>query len=148
MDRGRSSPSFLIAVALVVLTGAGYVGWRIWRPNPSRESERVVRQFAKEAGREIGALRRALRKLKVEGKASVAAIDRRAAEVRKALEGRAEAARTRIENIEDLGWRTLRNREGRIDKRLAETEQFLKEVVADAKSGLKEGTSGTGPAAR
>ena len=50
---GRNSPSFVIAVALLIAIVGGYVGWRFWWPNPVKRSDRIARQFAADwAGRQ------------------------------------------------------------------------------------------------
>ncbi len=42
-ERGRTSGSFLLAVAAVIIGVGGYAAWTFLRPDPYALSERVVR---------------------------------------------------------------------------------------------------------
>ena len=140
----RSSPSFLIAVAVSVFVVGGYTAWRVLAPNPHKQSERIVREFGKAASQEAGSARRAMRKAVAVAAnkensvpAALQAIDAELADAGILLDRLAETTRENIEDLENLPLRTLRNRLRRIDRRQAETKELLGEIAQRLKEQLR-----------
>jgi hypothetical protein len=142
---GKTAPSFIAAIALVVLVIGGYIAWGILRPNPIARSEMVVRDFSAAAAGELGSLRRALREELARYTADPskldsvrATIDEHADEVREELEMLANDAIDQLTMIEGIGLQTQDNRLQRIKKRRAEAEARLDDLVAEAREKLPE----------
>jgi hypothetical protein len=141
--RGRSSPSFVFAVAALVAAVVGYGAWRFLRSNDNATSEELVREFARAAGREVSAFRREARSLS--GKkfgdgeslsAALAALDEKAAKTLDRIEEQGEQARARLSEL-DIAIRTQRNRYQRIETRQDEAKEMVSGVVEDVKARLR-----------
>jgi len=140
----ESSPSFLIAVALVVLTVTGYVAWRVFRPNQVKQSDRIARGFARDAARLVGAYRRSLLDVTrtsgghpADTAKAEAEIEGRTEETLRTLRKSADAAQARLDEMEGISLRTLRNRLDRIRTRLEEATTMVHEEEARARLALR-----------
>jgi hypothetical protein len=140
---GKTAPSFIATIAILVLLAVGYVAWTILSPNPIAQSEMVVRDFSKAAAAELGPLRRALRDEVARYKGDPAtlasvrnAIDDRAASVRETIETLADEARDRIDLIDGIGLQTQDNRLQRIQSRKADAQARINGLVAEARGQL------------
>lgn len=137
---GKTAPSFIAAVAILVLGVVGYLAWDILRPSPVARSEMVVREFSAAAASELSGLRRALRdtvaQYKSDPAAARAAMADDAAVVRENIEDLANAARDDLGYIEGIGLRTQDNRLQRIKTREADALSRIDGLIADARSKL------------
>jgi hypothetical protein len=141
---GKTAPSFIAAVALLVLAIVGYVLWGILRPTPIARSEMIVRDFTAAVAGELGPLRRALREevARYEANPSTvdsvrAAIDERADEAREKVEMLADDAIDQLSMLEGIGLQTQENRLQRIKKRQAEGEERVESLVAEARDKVR-----------
>ncbi len=139
-SRGASSPSFIAAVAIVVVGVGGYGLWTFLRPSPHASSETVVREFARDAGREVSTLRRELRGIKAKGSgdvdAALAAVDKEAEKAVEQLEARGDEARDELAELE-IAIGTQRNRLQRIETREKEAKELITGLVEEAKGRLR-----------
>ncbi len=140
-SRGASSPSFIAAVAIVVVGVGGYGLWTFLRPSPHASSETVVREFARDAGREVSTLRRELRGIKAKGgggnvEAALAAVDKEAEKAVEQLEARGDEARDELAEL-DIAIGTQRNRLQRIETREKEAKELITGLVEEAKGRLR-----------
>jgi predicted ATP-dependent protease len=142
----RSSPSFLIAVGLLIVVAGGYVAWRWLKPpTPRALSERIVRQFTKDVAAEVGAYRKQVRLITAraeDGEMAVAAateqIENKAREAVARVKNLTDEASARIEEIEELRWKAMQNRLDRIRQRAQETREYIAEIEAAAKAELED----------
>jgi len=140
---GKTAPSFIATVVVLVLAVVGYFAWGILSPNPIARSAMVVRDFSTAAANELGSLRRVLREEMDRYKkdpgtvGSVrAAIDEHADEARDDIGRLADDAADQIALIEGIGLRTQDNRLQRIKKRTTEVEQRIDDLVAEMRGKL------------
>jgi hypothetical protein len=150
LPRRRSSPSFVAAVLLVVVAVGGYAAWRIWFPPPGKRAERIVRTFVRDAAREVGAFRRAMRDLRAEveidpatRERAVGTIDAQVRAAVAAIEAGAEEALRQLEEIDDLAVQTHRNRVRRVRMRVKEATDLVAELAAESKGKLQEAEDAT-----
>lgn len=145
--RRRSSPSFIIAIVLLVASVGGYAAWRIWRPNDVARSDQLVREFVQDAAREVKQFGRSARRLAAEatGGADASAvakqIDASAEQTAKRLDDLSDEARDRIDALEGISLKTQRNRVGRVRMRLEEAKGMVTEVAAEVKDELAQSTA-------
>ncbi len=142
-ESGKTAPSFIAAVAILVLVIVGYVLWGILRPTPIARSEMIVRDFTAAVAGELGPLRRALREEVGRYESNPSAvdsvrttIDERADEAREAIEILASDAIDQLTMLEGIGLQTQDNRLQRIKKRQAEGEERIDSLVAEARDKL------------
>ena len=145
---GKNSPSFVIAVAVTIVAVVGYAAWQRWRPNPVRQSDRIVREFARDSRDLVRSYRRALRAMQRDlgsepGDAAriEAAIETQTDVAIEALEGLAEDTEARLDEMDGISLRTLRNRVGRVRKRREEARTMIYEEASHARSELQRGTN-------
>ena len=145
---GNNSPSFVIAIVVAIIAVAGYAAWQAWRPNPVRQSDRITRKFARDSRDLVRSHRRALRAIKrdvdpqTDNAARIeAAIKRQTEAAIEALEGLAEDAEARLDEMDGISLRTLRNRVGRVRKRREEARTMIYEEASHARSELQRGTN-------
>jgi transcriptional regulator with AAA-type ATPase domain len=139
----KNSPSFLVAVGLVVLAVGGSLAWRWLRPNPHAESEELVRGFVAAATGEVQELRRAVRELAARAEPSrlsetEVALANRREDTRRSLDELAAATQDALDALEGLSLQTLRNRSARLRDRLAATKAYVEEIIADARADLQD----------
>lgn len=140
---GKTAPSFIATIAIIVLLVAGYAAWTLLRPSPIGESEMVVRDFSSAVASELGPLRRILRQ-EVERYGGDAgqlvnvrvAIDKHAENTKEKIETLAEDARDRIELIDGIGLKTQENRIQRIQSRKTEALTRVDGLAAEARGKL------------
>jgi chromosome segregation ATPase len=139
---GRNSPSFLIALAALVIGLGGYGIWTLVRPNAHARSEHLVRDFSHVASREVNEFRRSLRDLTDHYKKgadldkAIAAIDKQVEEAVDRVRDRADEARDELTEL-DLAISTQRNRLKRIDTREEEATDMITGMAEDAKTRLR-----------
>ena len=148
---GRPRPRFLVVVGVLAAAAAGYAVWWAWRPDPFAGSELVVRKFAADARKLVGAYRRSLVAVTqthggtaADVAAREAAIDARRDVALESLRSLAEAARANLDELEGISLGTLRNRLGRVDRRLDEAAAMLRDEAARAKKEAR-GTASAEP---
>jgi len=140
---GKTAPSFIATIAVIVLLAAGYVAWTLFRPSPVAESEMAVRDFSTAAAAELGPLRRTLReeveRYNGDPKQLVnvrVAIDKHAGAAKVKIEALADDARDRIELIDGIGLNTQENRIQRIQSRKTEALTRVDGLAAEARGKL------------
>lgn len=140
----QSSPSFLVALAVVVALPLGYLAWTILRPNPVAQSEQVVRDASAAIAKELAPFRRAVRELSREagGDPTTAArargrIDQLAAEVVDEVENLADEATFAVESIEGISLNTQENRLRRIRRLSLEARSRVAQLVAEAHTAFE-----------
>lgn len=132
------APSFVIAVAVVV-GAVALLGYRAYqRQAPHARSERIVREFVRQASAAAGeaeiAFQRATRQAGDRAEVA-AAIDQAEAGARGRVMRAAQNARDQLNTLsEHLAWRTLRNRIRRVDRRETETLEYIAERAARYRS--------------
>lgn len=134
-----SSPSFLVAVALVVAVPLGYFGWQYLRPNPVAQSETAVRDASAAIAQELSPFRRAVRQLSREAGGDAPAVERArarmdelAGEVVDRIENIADEATNQVESIEGISLNTQDNRLRRIRRLSLEARTRVSQIVAEA----------------
>jgi hypothetical protein len=140
---GRSSPSFLIGISVLVIGVVGYGAWSFLRPSQHVQSERLVREFVRTVGKEVSDFRRQARKITrkkhagpKDRDAAVAAIDESAEKAMERVEEHADQARDELVQL-DIGNRTQTNRSQRLDTREEEAREEISGLAAEAKSRLR-----------
>lgn len=143
LSGARSSPSFLIAISILILGIVGYGAWSYLRPNENVRSERVVRQFARAVGKEVNSFRRRTRQVVRKKHASseevakaMAKIDDDAEKTMDEIQERADQARDELVSL-DIEIRTQRNRSRRLDTREDEARAEIAGLATEAKSRLQ-----------
>jgi hypothetical protein len=141
-NRGKTSPSFLLAMFAVVLGVVGVSGWRYFRPNPLKRSEMIVRESRRtlNAGvrhfeRELGDL---MKKSGVPPAERIAAIEKLAAESKREVDNAVDAVRAELAEL-DIPLRTHQNRSDRIDERADEAKAMIDERVSEKREQLSGG---------
>ncbi len=124
----------------------GYLVWQMRFRGPHGTSDEIVRDFVDAVGRDTVEYRRklgaavALERPTAESiNAALAKIEAAANDVVDKMEAEADSARGRLEALEELPVRTLKNRLARIDKRLQEAKDFVAELAKSTKQRLSEG---------
>ncbi|MDX2165795.1 MAG: hypothetical protein SF182_01980 [Deltaproteobacteria bacterium] len=135
-ERGRTSGSFLLAVAAVIVGVGGYAAWTFLRPDPYALSERVVREARRGLAYEVREFQRGLddvvRNAKKAGKDPEAAVDSEVEKADKAIDDVVSAARDQLADL-DVELRTQRNRMDRIQTRAQEARDIIAEHAEEAK---------------
>jgi len=145
MSETRNSPSFLIAVFLVIAAVVGFVGWQFLKPNPIGQSDVVVRRLSAAIAEQMGPFRAAVREIQRSDRdtpemrqAARDRIDELARAVNDQIEDLSDAAITEIESISGIGLRTQENRLSRIRRLSLEGRARVGQLVGEAKSALSE----------
>lgn len=140
---GKTAPSFIITILLLVVAVVGYLAWGILSPSPVARSEMVVRDFSAAAASELSALRRALREDLEQYESAPdkadevrAAIDEDAEAAAESIADMADEARDEIGLIDGIGLRTQDNRLNRIKKREADALSRAEILAAEARAKL------------
>ena len=141
---GRSSPSFILVVAALVLGVVVYGAWSYLRPSPHAASEQVVRELARTLGKEVNAFRREMRG--VAGKSSdgparnaaLASVEERTRNAIERVEKHTEDARDQLAEWE-IPIRTQRNRNQRLSTREEEAKELIQGIAEETKAKLREG---------
>lgn len=141
-ERGKTSPSFLIAVLLVILAVVGVVGWRYLKPNPFRQSEMIVRESRSVLNARVRDFEQDLRDLMaksgMDGAARVAAIEKEAAEAKTEIDRYLDEARAELSEL-DIPLKTHQNRVDRLAEKAAEAKQMIDERLAEKRAQLAGG---------
>lgn len=140
----RYAPSFVLAVAIVVIAVAVGI-WRFAFPaNGVHGSERVVREFASDVAKQLGPLRRELRRQAESHPADAASLEDALEKLDRArdraiedVERLAEEASIEIEGMSGVSLRTQDNRLDRIDRRRREALQSIDAMVSEARRRLQ-----------
>lgn len=137
------SPSFIVAVTLLVAGTVGYIGWHLWRPNDVVASEQVVRRFAGAVAKEVGPLRRKLRRLtgaatmtEAERTAAAKQLEELADDANDRIDQLVEDASSEIEAMDRISVKTQDNRINRIEDRAQEARAAITAAVTEAKQSL------------
>lgn len=144
-NAGKSSPSFLIAVTVLVLSVVGYAAWSYLRPGPYAVSEQIVRDFVGTLSGEVRDFRRDLRALGKKGEsdpskvdAVVAEIDQLVLKAKTEIDDQMELAVDELLDL-DIRVRTQRNRRDRLDKRAGEAAELVVDLAEETKEKLRGG---------
>jgi hypothetical protein len=139
----RTSPSFLIAVAVIVFAVVAYFGWEFVAPNPSGESELIVRNLSSAIAAEMGPFRRALREVERAARDSpekrreaIEQIDDMAEDLGDRIVDLADAATTDIEMVRGISLSTQENRLARVRRLSLEGRARAGQMVAETKANL------------
>lgn len=136
------SPSFVIAIAVVVFAVVGYFGWQYLAPNPAGESELIVRDLSSAIAAEVGPFRRELRSVQRAARASadrqeaLQKLDDLAQDVGDRIVDLADEATTRIEMVRGISLSTMENRLARVRRLSLEGRARVGQMVAEAKAEL------------
>ncbi|HYD46985.1 MAG TPA: hypothetical protein VEB21_01490 [Terriglobales bacterium] len=137
------SPSFVVAITLLVAGAAGVVVWQLWRPNDVAASEQVVRELAAGIAKQVGPFRRQLRRITNapaispdESAQAVRKVDELAADAIDRIEQLEEEASAQIEAMSGISLKTQDNRLGRIEDRVREGIGAIKTAADEAKMSL------------
>lgn len=148
--RRNSSLSFSVALALVIVLVVGYVTRCFWWPGPAARSERIVRRFTADTYKLVAGYRRSLaigRKGASDKQAGLAAqeafVEERMDEALRSLHDLTDKAEARLDTLEQLPLRTLRNRLARIRSRSAEAAAMIRDEATRAKNALRAGAEAT-----
>ena len=142
----RSSPSFLIAIVLMIAL-AGLYTWHWWRPGPRLLSDRVVKDFVVTAYQEVRQYRRSVARVVdevppgSETTAPLQAIETAAQQALTTVQKHARLAYERLDDIDRLAWRTEENRRKRIRTQLREIKKTIAAIREDAATELRGGAS-------
>ncbi len=142
-DRGSTSRSFIIVLALVVIAGLGYVAWTfVLHPDPYAVSERVARDARRGVAAEVRDFQRQVDSLEREARQSKkdvsADIDKHMAAALRGIDDVVAAARDRLSDL-DIGIRTQRNRMDRIEGRADEAREMVRELAEETKQKVTGG---------
>ena len=139
---GKTSPSFLIAVLLVILIVAGFAGWRFLRPDPFRESEMIVRESRRVLNGQVRDFEQELRDLMtkagLEPAARIAAIEQKSAGAKVEIDRYLDEARAELSEL-DIPLKTHKNRADRLGEKAEEAKQMIDERVAEKREQLAGG---------
>jgi signal transduction histidine kinase len=132
----------MIAVAAVVVGGAGYAAWSLLRPDPYSLSERIVRDARREVASEVRDFQRDIdalvRETKRAKKDVAADVDKHLAAALHGIDDVVDGARDRLSDL-DIDIRTQRNRLDRIEGRAEEAREMVKELADEAKQKAQGG---------
>jgi len=152
MSNQRTSPSFIFAVAVIVIAIVGYLGWRYVAPNASGNSEMIVRSLSAAIAAEMGPFRRSLREIEREARGSESAkraaqqrIDDLAQDVIDKIVDLADQAATDVEMVAGIAMNTQENRLTRVRRLSLEGRARVGQLVAEAKLALATDAQGTEP---
>ena len=139
----RTSTSFLVAVAIAIFATVGYFGWQYVAPNPSGESELIVRNLSAAIAAEMGPFRRALREVERGARGSAEArreavqkIDDMAQDVSDRIVDLADQATTDVELVSGISLSTQENRLARVRRMSLEGRARVGQMVAETKAAL------------
>lgn len=140
---GKTAPSFIFTIVLLVLLVIGYFAWGIFWPGPIAHSEMLVRNFGAASTAELGPLRRALREEVIRYERDPAtlesvrtAIDEHVEKTRNTIERLANGAIDELVMIDGIGLRTQDNRLRRIRQRQTEADARVDDLQAEALAKL------------
>ncbi len=141
-DAGKTSPSFLIAVLLVIVGVGGMVGWRYLGPNPFRESESVVRESRRVLSTRVRDFEQDLRVLTskhgLDDAQRLAGIEKRAEVVKAEIDSYLDQARAALSEL-DIPLKTHQNRADRLGKKADEAKNMIDDRVAEKREQLTSG---------
>ncbi len=141
-ERGRTSPSFLIAALLVLLVVGGYAGWRVFRPNPIKLSEQIVRQSRRVLNAQVGEFEQALRDLEqksgMDAGQRLRAIDEMANQTKSEIDTYLDEARARLSDL-DIPLNTHQNRATRLNEKADDAKAMI-----DSRASAKRDQLGGG----
>jgi len=141
-ERGRTSPSFLLAVLLLVVGIGGYGAWRLFKPDPYRQSEQVVRDSRQALNLIVSDFRRKLAAVMDEkGTAPaerIAAVEKLGQEAELRIDEFLDDARQELSEL-DIALRTHKNRSDRLVEKADDAKAMVNEGVAHAKARIGGG---------
>ncbi len=140
-ERGNTSPSFLIAILVVVALVAGFFGWRYLSPNPHKRSEQIVRESRGVLSSEVRDFEQALRDVMAKGSdpaTRLQSIEKSADEAKKSIDGYVDQARSRLSDLE-IPLKKYQNRAERIGQKADDAKRIIDERVAEKRSQISGG---------
>lgn len=141
-QRGRTSGSFLVAVAALVALVGGYAVYSLLRPDPYQLSERVVRDSRRLLSSQVREFQRdadaAVRESKRRGKDVGERLDKLVSDSQRQIDEIVDNAREQLADL-DVELRTQRNRMERITGRAQEAREMIGEYAEDAKKKARTG---------
>lgn len=139
---GKTSPSFLMAILLVVVAVVGVFGWRYLRPNPFRQSETIVRESRRVLNARVRDFEQELRDLTnksgMDAAARIAAIEKQGEEAKAEIDRYLDEARAELSEL-DIPLKTHQNRADRLGEKADEAKQMIEERVAEKREQLSGG---------
>lgn len=141
-EKGKTSPSFLIAVVIVVVGVLGVVGWRYLKPDPFKQSEMVVRESGRAFRTELADFERdileVLKKPGLDSAARIVALETKANEVKAEIDDQLDQARAKLTEL-DIPLKTHQNRADRVAKKADEAKAIVDDRVDEKREQLKDG---------
>ena len=141
-ERGRTSPSFLLAILLLVVGVGGYGAWRLFKPDPYRQSEQVVRDsrqalniIVSDFRRKLGAV---MDKKDTAPAERVAEVEKLGQEAELRIDEYLDDARQELSEL-DIALRTHKNRSDRLVAKADDAKAMVKEGVEHAKARIGGG---------
>ncbi len=141
-EKGKTSPSFLFAVLLVILGVGGVLGWRYFGPNPFKQSEAVVRESRRVLSTKVRDFEQDLRELAQNSGQNDAqrfeAIEKRADAVKAEIDAYLDEARAELSEL-DIPLKTHQNRADRLGKKADEAKNMIDDRVSEKREQLTGG---------
>jgi len=141
-ERGRTSPSFIIAILLLIIGVGGYGAWRLFKPDPYRQSEQIVRD-SRQALKAIVSdfhlkVTTAMDKRSVSAEERIAEIDKLSEEATREVDNYLDEARQELSEL-DIALRTHKNRSDRLLEKTEDAKEMIREAVEHAKGRISGG---------
>jgi predicted negative regulator of RcsB-dependent stress response len=138
-ERGKTSPSFLIAVLVVVLGVVGVFGWRYFKPNPFKQSENIVRESRVVLSDSVRDFEQEVRDLAQKPGAdpatTLAAIEKQAETAKAEIDSYVDEARGRLSEL-DIPLKTHQNRADRLGEKADEAKSIIDDRVEEKREQL------------
>ncbi len=141
-QKGKTSPSFLVAVILVVAAVVGVVGWRYLKPNPFKQSEAVVRESGRNFRTQLGdfeqELNALLKKPGLDAAQRIEAIEKQAETAKAAIDRYVDEGRAQLADLE-IPLKTHQNRADRLGQKADEAKSMIDDRVSEKRAQLSSG---------
>jgi hypothetical protein len=138
-EKGKTSPSFLIAVLVVVVGVVGVIGWRYFRPNPFKQSEYIVRESrvvlstrVRDFEQEVLDL---VQKAGSDPSETLVAIEKHADATKDEIDRYIDEARARLSEL-DIPLKTHQNRADRLGEKADEAKAIIDDRVEEKREQL------------
>lgn len=139
-DRGRTSPSFLAAILLLVVVVGGYGAWRLLKPDPYRQSETIVRDSRQALNAIVSDFRRKLNAVMdrtgTPADERLAEVDKLGQEAETEINQYLDDARQELSGL-DIALRTHKNRSDRLVEKGDYAKEMVHEGVEHAKARIR-----------
>jgi len=141
-ETGKTSPSFMVAVLLVVALILGYFGWGYLFPNPFKASELVVRESRRELSTRVRDFDQEIRVLMdkqgLSDSQRLREVEKLAQETKTAIDEYIDEARDRLAEI-DTPLKTHQNRDERLTEKADDAKTMIDDRVAEKRDQLAGG---------